>query len=161
MVFGRENLSPETRDMLLYGQLQEGLSYSLVESPSVSGAQIYRELCVAAKKEEQRLAELMKKQQYLKPMFETTNRRSNQINSSGSQKSLGSNWSKFKSFGKQRSLQCYVCYNLYHLARDCHKNITESQRKSSLQKTTQEPKGNKMILSGTTHLNRHSQDAYK
>ena len=52
--------------MLLYGQLQEGLSYSLIESPSVSGAQSYRELCIAAKKEEQRLAELKKKQQYLK-----------------------------------------------------------------------------------------------
>ena len=35
--FGRENLSPETTDMLLYRQLHEGLSYSLMESPSVSG----------------------------------------------------------------------------------------------------------------------------
>ena len=47
IAFGRENLSAETRDMLLYGQLQEGLSYSLIESPSVSGAQSYRELCIA------------------------------------------------------------------------------------------------------------------
>ena len=31
--FGREDLSAETRAMLLYGQLQEGLSYSLMESP--------------------------------------------------------------------------------------------------------------------------------
>ena len=28
-----------TREMLLYGQLQEGLLYTLMESPSVSGAQ--------------------------------------------------------------------------------------------------------------------------
>ena len=107
--FGRENLSPETRDMLLYGyvQLQDGLSYSLMESPSVSGAQGYRELYVAAKKEEWRLAELKKKQQYLKTdklTFETTNRRSFQNNSSGSQKSSGSRWSKSKSYGKQKSL---------------------------------------------------------
>ena len=64
--FGREDLSAETRDTLLYGQLQEGLSYSLMESPSVSGAQSHRELCITAKKEERRLAELKKKQQYLK-----------------------------------------------------------------------------------------------
>jgi len=102
--FGRENLSPKTRDMLLYGQLQECLSYSLMESPSVSGAQNYQELCAAAKKEERRLAKLKKKQQYLKSMFETTNRRSIQINCSGSEKSLGSNWNKSKSFGKQKSL---------------------------------------------------------
>ena len=52
--------------MLLYGQLQEGLLYSLMESPTVSGAQNYKELCLAAKREERRLAELKKKQQYLK-----------------------------------------------------------------------------------------------
>jgi len=37
-----------------------------MELPSVSGSQNYRELCVAAKKEERRLAELKKKQQYLR-----------------------------------------------------------------------------------------------
>ena len=60
--FGRENLSAETRDVLLYGQLQEGLSYVVMESPSVSGFQNYKELCIAEKKEERRLAELKKKQ---------------------------------------------------------------------------------------------------
>ena len=39
--FGREHLSKETREILLYGQLQEGLSYSMMESPAVSGAQSY------------------------------------------------------------------------------------------------------------------------
>ena len=63
--FGRENLSAETRDVLLYGQLQEGLSYVLMESLSVSGSQNYKELCIAKKKEERRLAELKKKQHYL------------------------------------------------------------------------------------------------
>ena len=64
--FGREQLSNETREMLLYGQLQEGLLYSLMESPTVSGAQNYKELRLAAKWEERRLAKLKKKQQYLK-----------------------------------------------------------------------------------------------
>ena len=36
--FGQENLSKETREMLLYGQLQEGLTNTLMESPAVSGA---------------------------------------------------------------------------------------------------------------------------
>ena len=52
--------------MLLYGQLLEGLLYSVMESPAVSGAQNYNELCLAARREERRLAELKKKQQYLK-----------------------------------------------------------------------------------------------
>jgi len=56
--FGHENLLAETRDMLLYGQIQEGLSYTLMESPSVSGSHNYKELCAAAKKEEKRLAKL-------------------------------------------------------------------------------------------------------
>ena len=34
--FGCKHLSIETREMLLYGQLQEGLLYTLMESPSVS-----------------------------------------------------------------------------------------------------------------------------
>jgi len=37
-----------------------------MQSPTVSGAQSYRELCLAAKKEEKGLAELRKMQQYLK-----------------------------------------------------------------------------------------------
>ena len=66
MCFGHEHLSIETREMLLYGQLHEGLLYALMESPSVSGVQNYYELCLAAKREERRLAKLKKKQQYLR-----------------------------------------------------------------------------------------------
>jgi len=55
--FGHERLSKETRDMFLYGQLQEGLLYSLMESPTVSGAQNYKELSLAAKREERRIIE--------------------------------------------------------------------------------------------------------
>ena len=58
--------------MLLYGQLQEGLLYTLTESPSVSGAQNFRELCLAAIREEQRLARLKKKQEYLKTQPQTS-----------------------------------------------------------------------------------------
>ena len=64
--------------MLLYGQLQEGLLHTLMESPAVSGAQNYKELCIAAKREERRLAELKRKQQYLKPS-EIVKQKSNSI----------------------------------------------------------------------------------
>jgi len=46
-------MSTETRDILLYGKLQDGLRIDLVsKAPAISGAQSYKELCVAAKNEE-------------------------------------------------------------------------------------------------------------
>ena len=57
-------MSLETRQMLLYGQLQEGLRDDIMKSPAVSGSLTYPSLCLAAKNEEQRQAELKKRQQY-------------------------------------------------------------------------------------------------
>ena len=54
----------ETHDTLLYCQLQEGLRYELMRGPAVSGATKYQELCIAAKNEEKRLADLQRRQQY-------------------------------------------------------------------------------------------------
>jgi len=62
--YGHESFSVETRDTLLFGQLQEGLKYTLMKSPAVSGARNYGELCQAARSEEQRLAELLRRRQY-------------------------------------------------------------------------------------------------
>ena len=59
-------MSAETRTAILYGQMQEGLRWELMRSPNVSGALAYRELCVTAKGEEHRLAEVKKRQQYQK-----------------------------------------------------------------------------------------------
>jgi len=50
--------------MLLYSQLQEGLQYTLMKAPSVSGAQDYQQLCMAARNEEHCLNDLAKRQQY-------------------------------------------------------------------------------------------------
>ena len=58
IAYGRDNLSAETCNALLYSQLQEGLKYDLIESPAVSGADSYKQLCIAAKHEEKRIAEL-------------------------------------------------------------------------------------------------------
>ena len=64
LAYGRDDLRPETRETMLYSQLQEGLLLSLVRSPSVSGCQTYKELCVAAKQEEKRLTDLRRRQLY-------------------------------------------------------------------------------------------------
>ena len=65
VAFGRDPMSPETRNVLPYGRLQNGLQIDLVsKAPAISGAQSYQELCIAAKNEETRLAELKRKRQY-------------------------------------------------------------------------------------------------
>ena len=57
-------MSAETRDILLHGQLQEGLQQEMMCAAAVSGAHTYQELCLASCNEEKRLAELRKRQQY-------------------------------------------------------------------------------------------------
>ena len=52
VAYGREALTQETRNALLYGQLHEGLLYRLMEAPAVSGATDYSSLCLAARSEE-------------------------------------------------------------------------------------------------------------
>ena len=55
---------PETRDVSLNAQLQEGLKYEIMKGPTVSGALNYWALCMDAKSEERRLTELQKRRQY-------------------------------------------------------------------------------------------------
>ena len=64
IAYGRDDMSEDSRSTLLYGQLQEGLCYEMMKSPGVSGAQSYKELCVAVRNEEKRQVELRKKQKY-------------------------------------------------------------------------------------------------
>jgi hypothetical protein len=61
IAYGRDGLNVETRETLLYSQLQEGLRYDLMRC---SGAQSYQQLCLCAKKEEKRLAGLKQRQSY-------------------------------------------------------------------------------------------------
>ena len=67
IAYGREGMSTETRDTLLHGQLQDGLKHELKKAAAVSGAESYKALCLAARNEEKQLAELKKRQHYLKP----------------------------------------------------------------------------------------------
>ena len=61
--YGREPMSKETRDTLLFAQLQDGLRYELVRASAVSGALSHEQLCISAKGEERRLAALRKRQE--------------------------------------------------------------------------------------------------
>ena len=60
---GKSRMPVENKEALLYGQLQEGLLYKLVESSAVSRAQDYRSLCMAARNEEKCLTELSRRSQ--------------------------------------------------------------------------------------------------
>ena len=67
VAYGNDKLGPETIGAFLYGQLQEGLKQSLMQSPNVSGALTYKELVMAAKNEERRQSELQKRKHYQNP----------------------------------------------------------------------------------------------
>ena len=41
-------MSQETGNVLLHGQLQDGLRYEIMKAPAVSGVQSYNELCLAS-----------------------------------------------------------------------------------------------------------------
>ena len=64
ITYGRDGTLPETRDALLYSQLQEGLSHRIMEAPAVSGAADYQALGLTAKNEEHRQAALRTRQSY-------------------------------------------------------------------------------------------------
>ena len=49
VAYGQDGMSIETRETLLYSQLQEGLHYDIMKAPAVSRAQTYKELCMAGK----------------------------------------------------------------------------------------------------------------
>ena len=70
-IYGKERTSSETKDMLLYGQLQEGMQLQLMKAPAVSRARNYQELIIAAKNEEKCLADLKKRQEYARSVLQT------------------------------------------------------------------------------------------
>lgn len=126
IAYGRDGLGPETRAALLYGQLHEGLRYDIMKAPAVSGAQSYETLCVAAKSEERRLAELRKRQQYRK---------------------ASSQWSQPLSGGKRPSdpksstekppipkgnTKCDNCGKIGHVAAKCWSKKSESQGRTPI-----------------------------
>ena len=124
LAYVRDPMSQETREMLLYGQLQEGLRDEMLRSPAVSGAASYPELCMAAKSEEQRQAELKRRQQYRRAEQTKNDARtplsaSQYSQANGSKVGQGSQGKKPPSRSGRGSRECYTCGSTEHLAKDC------------------------------------------
>lgn len=128
IAYGRDGMSAETRDTLLHSQLQEGLRHDLMRGPAVSGAQTYKELCLAAKNEEKRLAELRKRQQYQKPAplsAQHFNKKS--ADQKGGDRTAQRRPPRQLAPTLPETRQCYICNKQGHLARDCKATRSESR----------------------------------
>ena len=132
VAYGREGMSSETRDTLLHGQLQDGLKHDLMRAPAVSGAQSYSELCLAARNEEKRLAELKKRQQYLKPS--STPLRPMKF-TENKMFVPSTNKPGFPKASNLEPRRCFLCQKPGHLARECKSRTTESGGRSDSRKT--------------------------
>ena len=117
LAYGRDPISGETRTTLLYGQLQEGLEHKIMESPAVSGATDYQSLCLAAKTEEKRLAEIKKRRQYHSE-HKYKNTSSSKQDSSNS-RSPSNPQSGGGSGRKSSTVRCWNCRRTGHIAADC------------------------------------------
>ena len=135
LAYGKDSLSSEVRDALLYGQLYDGLRYSLMSGPSVSGARNYQELCVAAKGEEHRLAALQQRQQLKAPSELSSQSRSKKFEmgqkqaTESSQETTSSTTSKPvpPRASSETQLICYNCGKPGHMARACRQEKQESR----------------------------------
>jgi len=122
IAYGRGGMKSETREALLHSQLQEGLKYSLMKSPAVSGAQTYKQLCLSAKQEEKRVMELKRRHLYQQEVQHTKKVQE-------ARKSSSSKFTVPKSnppHGGSGVRRCYKCGSTAHLARDCKKPKSES-----------------------------------
>ena len=116
-------MSDKTRGTLLHGQLQEGLRYDIMKAPAVSGSPGYKELCLASRNEEKRLAELAKRRQYSKPSRASTSARNQRDQSPQGTKPQSETPShQVQQQDEARSTtqrRCYTYNQPGHLSRDC------------------------------------------
>ena len=144
IAYGAENLSTETRDALLYAQLQDGLRHDLLCSPNVAGALTYRELTMAAKNEERRQSEMRKRQQYQNPSKP-------QVSSTVTPQKPPSGRPNTARQPPVLSGPCFNCGRPGHLARDCRRPKTESTgNRARFEKSQNLPKANaKQVITDT------------
>ena len=121
IAYGGDSLSSETKDIMLHSQLHGGLRYDLMRSPAVSGAQSYQELCLAARQEEKRVAELKRRQQYNRTSTTTPNHKKKQ-----GEKQQSSSTQPPSDKQPQRLL-CYLCNSPDHMAKQCKLRKQESK----------------------------------
>ena len=130
LAYGHDTISAETRNTLLYGQLQEGLKFRIMEAPAVSGAADYQALCLAAKAEEKRLAELRKWRQY-----RADHRSVQLVRGQPTQREAGESnlqpkpyqWSRGGAgSGGPPNRKCWNCGKPGHIASECRTSGTRS-----------------------------------
>ena len=149
--YGFDKVGEETRHTLLHGQLQEGLKYSLMSAPAVSGAQTYAELCMAAKNEERRQSELVKRQHYqFKGAYPDSLPR--ERDRSSQQKQAYHQLTQNIPIS-QPQRRCYICNGTDHLAKSC--KTYKSESKGSIPVDQKKPSGAKKVIGD------HSKDSQR
>ena len=149
VTYGQDQMSLETMETLLHSQFQEGLRYSLMKAPAVSGAQTYKELCMAAKNEEKRLEELKKRQEYGQVNATQVPRppkRHQTLPASSRSYSKSMPGQQQQQQQPQEAGRCYQCGRTGHYARDCKGRKSESTGKVQTQHRT----GSKKVQSMAT-----------
>ena len=115
--YGYDKVGEETRHALLYAQLQEGLKYTIMEAPAVSGSQSYSELCLAAKNEERRQSELAKRQQYARTSIQAGGNSSTGTHMGGVPRDQATRTRTLRlPMRAPPQKRCYICDSPDHLA---------------------------------------------
>ena len=131
VAYGKDAMATETHEVLQYGQMQEGLRYEIIKSPAISGAQSYKELCIAAQNEEKRITGLKKRQNYVKGHMQESKR------PNPPRYNIYSRTDKRQTNSTQitdtTDRHCYVCGEVGHLAMKCKQAKKESSRPSTTQ----------------------------